>query len=209
MVYFGGGLFDAGHLAGNLLFASAMEKVSEGRFKCVLPQDCETPSNRSADIRNTDILTLISCDAALFCFDGAELDSGTVAEYMLAKFLDIPSLIVRTDFRSAGDQDNGGDPWNLMCSSYPRTAVLRLNGMALYKEAAGDLGALFSKAAAEAVKKLDDATKMKPVFGPGLPQPREIYKWALRAAGGGLEKKASDESFIDKLIQNKSMKGLL
>ena len=85
------------------------------------------------DIRDKDIVTLIGCDLALFNFDGPELDSGTVAEFMFAKFADIPSLLLRTDFRRGGDQ--GEDPWNLMMSFYPRTRTLCLNSLEIYKEA--------------------------------------------------------------------------
>jgi hypothetical protein len=35
----------------------------------------------------------------LFLYNGTELDSGTVVEFMFSKFADIPSVIVRTDFR--------------------------------------------------------------------------------------------------------------
>ena len=85
------------------------------------------------DIRDIDIVTLIGCDLALFNFDGPELDSGTVTEFMFAKFADIPSLLLRTDFRRGGDQ--GEDPWNLMMSFYPRTRTLCLNSMEIYKKA--------------------------------------------------------------------------
>jgi len=70
---------------------------------------------------------------ALFQRDGPELDSGTVAEYMLAKFADIPTVLLRTDFRKAGDSHV--DPWNLMLSDYPRTEKVILNGMDVYTAA--------------------------------------------------------------------------
>jgi hypothetical protein len=35
--------------------------------------------------------TLIECDLGTFNFDGAELDSGTIVEFMVAKFADIPA----------------------------------------------------------------------------------------------------------------------
>ena len=91
------------------------------------------PGDGAQDIRDQDIVTLIGCDLALFNFDGPELDSGTVTEFMFAKFADIPSLLLRTDFRRAGDQ--GEDPWNLMLSFYPRTRTLCLNSMEIYKKA--------------------------------------------------------------------------
>ena len=54
------------------------------------------------------------------------LDSGTVVEFVYAKLLDIPAVILRTDFRGGGDQDTDGDAWNLMVSFYPRTRNVTL-----------------------------------------------------------------------------------
>ncbi|HEY6840344.1 MAG TPA: nucleoside 2-deoxyribosyltransferase, partial [Chthoniobacterales bacterium] len=119
LVYFAGELFSSKHLVGNAALADAIAKVSNLKFTCVLPQSLEDREMSAQDIRDKDIVTLISCDLALFNFDGPELDSGTVAEFMFAKFADIPSLLLRTDFRRGGDQ--GVDPWNLMMSFYPRT----------------------------------------------------------------------------------------
>ena len=45
----------------------------------------------------------VGCDLCILNYDGPELDSGTVVEFMVSKFADIPSVIVRTDFRNAGD----------------------------------------------------------------------------------------------------------
>src|SRR5258708_35863747 len=52
---------------------------------------------------------------------------------MVAKFADIPSLLLRTDFRKGGDQ--GEHPWNLMMSYYPRTRTCLLDSIGLYQEA--------------------------------------------------------------------------
>ncbi len=93
----------ASHLLGNVALAQAIKHVSNGRYEAVLPQDLEVTNKRGKAIRDFDILTLLSCDLALFHFDGTELDSGTVAEFMLAKFADIPTVLLRTDFRKAGD----------------------------------------------------------------------------------------------------------
>lgn len=123
-VYFAGELFSQKHLIGNSLLAKAIYDLSEGRLLPILPQDLEFRSNTPQDIRDQDLLGLIQCDLALFHFDGAELDSGTIVEFMTAKFADIPSVILRTDFRNGGDQPNGGEPWNLMCSAYPRTETV-------------------------------------------------------------------------------------
>ena len=133
LVYFAGELFSSKHLVGNAALADAIAKVSNLNFTCVLPQTLEERGMSAQDIRDTDIVTLIGCDSALFNFDGPELDSGTVAEFMFAKFADIPSLLLRTDFRRGGDQ--GEDPWNLMMSFYPRTRTLCLNSIEIYQKA--------------------------------------------------------------------------
>src|ERR1700736_3111602 len=130
-VYFAGELFSLKHLVGNAALADAIAKLSGGRFACVLPQTLEDRAMIAHEIRDQDIVALAGCDLAVFNFDGPELDSGTVAEFMLAKFADIPSLLLRTDFRRGGDQSD--DPWNLMMSFYPRTKTLCLNSLEIYK----------------------------------------------------------------------------
>lgn len=122
--YFAGELFSQKHLIGNAMLANAIYETSTERYLPILPQDLEFRDTSPKAIRDQDLLSLIQCDLALFHFDGPELDSGTVVEFMYAKFADIPSVILRTDFREGGDQAGAGDPWNLMCSFYPRTQVV-------------------------------------------------------------------------------------
>lgn len=122
-LYFAGNLFDAKQLLGNAVLAEEIFDISAGRILPILPQVTEHRELSSKPIRDTNLETLRRCDLALFNFEGLELDSGTVVEFVCAKALDIPSLILRTDFRISGDQP-GGDPWNLMCSHFPRTRTL-------------------------------------------------------------------------------------
>jgi len=131
-VYLAGELFSAKHLAGNAALAHHISELSGGRFRCILPQDLPQDVSSHAT-RDQDLLALLACDAALFHYDGLELDSGTVVEYLFAKFADIPAVLLRTDFRHAGDQKEG-DPWNLMNSFYPRTATLWINSMEIYHQ---------------------------------------------------------------------------
>ena len=131
-VYLAGELFDVKHLAGNALIAEALAAVSSGRYAPVLPQDLELPSLDAKAIRDTDYKSLLDCDAAVFQFDGTDLDSGTVAEFMAAKFADIPSVLLRTDLRRSGDRNER--PWNLMCDSFPRTEALVVDAMTLYSK---------------------------------------------------------------------------
>lgn len=131
-VYFAGELFSLKHLLGNAVLANSIEKISKSRYVCVLPQSLEQRDTTPKSIRDQDITALLDSDVALFNFDGStDVDSGTIVEFMIAKFLDIPSVIVRTDFRRAGD---GSDPWNLMMSFYPRTKSIITDSISGYQE---------------------------------------------------------------------------
>ena len=130
-IYFAGDLFDHKDITGNLLLAEKIGQVSNGAYKVVLPQDSESNDLRTVnEIRDRDLELLFSCDCIVANFDGNELDSGTVVEFCFSKMLDMPAVLLRSDFRVRGD--NGSDPWNLMCSGYPRSKVLIISAMEQY-----------------------------------------------------------------------------
>ena len=212
-VYFAGDLFDHKHLIGNALLAGAIERHSGGRYTCVTPQDLEQSTGRAADIRNQDLKQVMACDLGLFNFDGTDLDSGTVVEFMMAKFLDIPAVVLRSDFRSSGDQDKDGDDWNLMCSFYPRVRQVRFNAMAWYQEARdgaadteGWSSILYARVAAAVIEQLDAVRAEPPVIESG--RVRELYHWASRFPGEGFEA-ACGPGFVEETIAAKRRKGLL
>lgn len=186
LVYFAGELFSSKHLVGNAALADAIAKASDMNFICTLPQALEDRGLSAHDIRDQDFVTLIGSDLAIFNFDGPELDSGTVAEFLFAKFADIPSLLLRTDFRRGGDQ--GDDPWNLMISFYPRTKTLCLNSMELYKKALS-LGmspvqagqSLVDQVAAEAIKELELLSQSPPTLSNELAEP--VFRWISKMPG--------------------------
>lgn len=132
--YHAGPLFTVAELHTNVLLSKAISELSSGKFIPVLPQDLEQRDLSPHAIRDKDLRALLSCDLALFTYDGSELDAGTVVEYMVAKMADIPAVILRTDFRGAGDQGGKGDSWNLMSSNWPRTVGVTANSMVEYKE---------------------------------------------------------------------------
>lgn len=135
-VYFAGDLFTHKALAGNLLLARQIHSLSHGKWDPVLPQNDEPTGERDhAAIRNHDLELLFECDCILANFDGTDLDSGTVVEFCYAKMLDIPAVLLRTDFRKGGDNDGVCDPmpWNLMCTHYPRTCNVLIHGMEVYQ----------------------------------------------------------------------------
>ena len=185
-VYFAGELFSLKHLVGNAALADAIARVSDGRFAVVLPQALEDRAMSARQIRDQDIVALLGCDLGIFNFDGPELDSGTVAEFMFAKFADIPSLLLRTDFRRGGDQL--GDPWNLMMSFYPRTKTLCLNSLEIYKLSLGrgmspvKAGQSMVDSVAHAVvKELEMLSQFPPIMTDELIEP--VFRWISELAG--------------------------
>ena len=229
-VYFAGDLFDHKHLAGNAILAGAIGRRSGGRYACVVPQDLEQATERMVDIRNQDLMQVMACDLGLFNFDGTDLDSGTVVEFMMAKMLDIPSVLLRSDFRASGDQEREGDDWNLMCSFYPRSRKVQFNAMAWYQEArrgggAGDGGAedggagdgapetdwsdrLYNRIADAVIAALDAVRSEPSTFGDDETRIRTVYEWAARFPGSGF-KAVCGPGFVEKAIENKRRKGLL
>lgn len=129
-IFFAGDLFDQKDLVGNLLLAQHVEVASNNEYTCILMQDWQGKFTTPIDVRNNDIKSLIQSDAILLNFDGTDLDSGTVVEFMIAKMLDIPAVLLRTDSRAC--KDFGAD-WNLMAIGYPRTTVVKHDVMPIYK----------------------------------------------------------------------------
>lgn len=215
-VYFAGDLFDHKHLAGNALLASNIERTSECRYHCILPQDLEQTYERAVNVRNQDLRQVMECDMALFNFDGADLDSGTVVEFMLAKFLDIPAVILRTDFRTGGDQCPDGDDWNLMCSFYPRTRIVQFNGMDWYQHARQGhpdvehaLAEMYRKVATQIVEALDAVRAEPPLLEHNPNRVETMYRWALRFPGSGFYEFAGGDELISKLLPRKRARGLI
>jgi nucleoside 2-deoxyribosyltransferase len=213
-IYFAGELFDHKHLIGNALLASYIDNVSEGRYRCVVPQDLEQATTRAADIRNNDLKHLMECDLAIFNFDGTELDSGTVVEFMFSRFLDIPCIILRSDFRRSGDQLKDGDDWNLMCSFYPRTRKVQFNAMEWYQEETAKGGTLqdvterlYTRIALALITELDGVRSEPPVLEGASITPEQLYTWAIRFAGGGFAEYIGDDGFVERVIEGKKGKG--
>jgi nucleoside 2-deoxyribosyltransferase len=220
-IYLAGELFSLKHLHGNAMLGEAIYELSHGRFLPVIPQNLEQRDTTARAIRDQDLKTVMSCDVGVFHYDGTELDSGTVVEYLFAKFADIPAVLLRTDFRAGGDQN--GFPWNLMTSYFPRTEVILVDGMALYQASAPTLHGetaeelLKSKTGSAAGRKaiesiaLQVIEKLEKVIAqpPLLPKDtaREIYTW-LAAMPGFQDKEQVQKDFLN-LLEHKRNKRLL
>ena len=219
-IYFAGQLFDHKHLAGNALLGAQINDVSQGRYQCVLPQDLEQRDIGPMGIRDQDLKAVMECDLALFNFDGSELPPGAVIEYMYAKMLDIPAVILRTDFRHGGDQSPDADPWNLMVSFYPRTRIRHLDGMAWYQQSlaqGGDAATVAERyhrrIAGEVIGLLDDVLGDPGVMEGGDAGAASVYRWAVLLAGGGLPDLVAGGGSLDeavrRVVAQKFAKGLL
>ena len=215
-IYFAGDLFNHKDLVGNTLVTDFLESVSEGKYVCELPQDINEAGSSPEQIRNTNLLKLMECDMALFNFDGNELDSGSVVEFIFAKFVDIPSLIVRSDFRSSGDQGESGDDWNLMCSFYPRTRIIKFNAMDWYHEAKANsqsphemIDLLYNRIANLLIKELDATLTESSLFKGNMELAENIYSWAHQIPGGSIRETTGEFDHIKNLVKNKNGKRLI
>ncbi|GAB5559087.1 MAG: hypothetical protein SynsKO_07340 [Synoicihabitans sp.] len=226
-VYFAGELFDIKHLAGNALLAEEIFAQSKGRYHCHLPQDFELRGLNPHVIRDQDIIALFESDLAVFNFDGTELDSGTVVEFMLAKFADIPSVLLRSDLRAAGDQGSAKkDPWNLMASFYPRTEVVRSLSLIDYRvlqqktvkssvsistrltrhHASKTVDAVGRELAKRVITSLDSVRELPPALAPELRE--NVYAWLAQMPGLKGRSKALHTQ-LAQILQTKIERGLL
>lgn len=209
-VYFGGELFDHKDLAGNILLAQAIKKQSEDNYHCVLPQDIEVRVFDRIEIRNQDLLALINADLALFNFDGTDLDSGTVVEFMIAKMLDIPAVIVRTDFRefhevSNDQQEQCNENWNLMASGYPRTMVVSPQLLGWYRH--HGLEKTIQLTADNIVNAFNTLLSTKSALAFDKQELLAHYKKVINLCGSDLSLHFSDET-LNLLLERKMQLGL-
>ncbi|MFN8392061.1 MAG: nucleoside 2-deoxyribosyltransferase [Bdellovibrionota bacterium] len=208
-VYFAGELFSLKHLVGNAALAESLHRESAGKYRCVLPQDLEQRETTPQAIRDQDISSLLACDVGLFNFDGDEIDSGTVVEFMIAKFADIPAVIVRSDFRGGGD--NGVLPWNLMLSNYPRTEVVLLDAIAEYQRQLSSDEAHAGRSVTASLRAYDETARkilaafekvenQQSLLPPELREP--VYQWLRLMPGLEFSKKLPPHE-MRKLLERK------
>ena len=141
-VYSAGGLFTQHELTTNVLIKKAVWEGSQGKFELVLPQSKELRHTDRPDIaayiRNTDLLQVVKADLVMVRFDGVELDSGTVVEFMMAKNLGKPTVILRCDSHRLGS-DHMDEPYNLMVKNWPRTVEVHIDSLIQYTGALQDV----------------------------------------------------------------------
>ena len=212
-IYVAGDMFDHKHVIGNAVLADFIERESNGRFACRVPQNFEVIKFRAVDVRNVDLMEVMKCDFGLFNFDGPDVDSGTIVEFMFAKMLDIPSVILRTDFRDGGDGDREG--WNLMATNYPRTNNVKIHSLAWYREAYGKTDSLsdltdklYTRIAKDIITALDDVRQQPPLPRPDPITPETIYQWALQFPASGFAELCGVD-FVENILARKRERGLI
>lgn len=213
-IYWGGDLFDHKDLIGNLILAKAVFEHSNGRYQAILPQDSEENSSRSVTIRDKDLELLFSCDVMVANFDGHDLDSGTVVEFCYAKMLDMPTVLFRSDFRFCGDGHACSDPWNLMCSGYPRTTVKRVHGMKEYHDTVRAnqhtqeaINQYYKAIALDIISALDETIAQSSWLGNNLERLVSHYMAAAASAGASMPERFTAK-VTSKLIESKLAKGI-
>jgi len=131
-VYAAGGIFTQHDLATNVFIKDSVWKLSNGKFELVLPQSKELREldrpDIAAYIRNVDLMHVVKSDLFIARLDGLELDAGTVVEFMVAKFLGKPTVILRCDSRLSGGEGLD-EPYNLMVKNWPRTAEVQYDSL--------------------------------------------------------------------------------
>lgn len=212
-VYFAGALFSTKEILGNALMGDAIERVSNDRYKVFLPQTKVEPVGPNISIRNTDFYHLLSSDVAIFNFDGTDLDSGTVVEFCYAKVTDTPAVLLRTDFRSGGDQEL--EPWNLMCSGFPRCKTLLINSMMNWHnclDKSQNLNEIIKdyvhEQAVKIVEALDEVTGRQSLFKGDESKAELIYKWAVESCGDNLNAYLTDAK-LKEIVKSKKSKGII
>lgn len=201
-IYFAGELFDQKHVTGNRLLAQKIEELSGGMYECVLPQNWEATLSDIIDIRNSDIKAVMRSDLVLLNFDGVDLDSGTVVEFMVAKMLDIPVVLLRTDGRRISHL--AGEDWNLMIEGFPRCIVSKHQALVLYNE----LGLTrMQEVIAESVIASFDKVRVKESVLTSYEEIWFSYLHVIKMCGGGLEQTISPQ-LLREIVLSKIQKGI-
>lgn len=201
-VFWGGDLFDQKHLTGNHFLAQSVDKESAGRYRCIVPQDITDYAGTAVAIRNNDLHGVFQADLAIFNFDGPDVDSGTAVEFIVAKMLDIPAVLLRTDFRVGGYPF--GDDWNLMMLGFPRCQIVKQNCLDLY--ACGGHEGMHRAIAQAIVAGLDQVAKEQTIFN-SYEEILFAYRHAIKMCGARLSEKVTPKN-VEELIARKIENGV-
>ena len=105
-IYLAGELFSSKHLAGNAALAGHIERVSEGRFCCVLPQDLpQSASPRTIRDQDLRALELARCVAP------PAQQSGKLITFRLAEFYAVSYIHLSLLGVGPSDESSNENSW--------------------------------------------------------------------------------------------------
>jgi nucleoside 2-deoxyribosyltransferase len=229
-VYVASGLFNQYELAMNVSIKEAVSRLSGGRFQLFLPQsrelrDLDRPDVK-AYIRNDDLVHVLRADILLARFDGLDLDSGIVVEYMAAKALGKPTVIWRSDFRRQS-ATSLSEPYNLMVENWPRTLEIRMDAFVMYmsllaqerkvlgesepfqdtmKAELGTVQKSVDEVARKLIDGLEAVLKMESPYAPEVQE--TVYRIFRHSPGSGFDQMLTEEE-LDEIIQRLRRNGTL
>jgi len=229
-IYSAGGLFTQDELSTNILLKEAIWRLSNGKFQLFLPQSRELQELNRPDveayIRNTDLLEVVRADIVLVRFDGLELDSGTVVEFVMAKCLGKPTVLLRSDFRRVSFADLC-EPYNLMVKNWPRNVEIQLNSFGIWadifteerkdvdyndtpkgmmKAELGTLQKSIDEVAKQVIAGLEAVIKMESPYPPEYQE--VVYQATRHGPGSGFDEILSS-SELDTVLQRLKKNGTL
>jgi hypothetical protein len=124
-------------------------------------------------------------------------------------------VILRSDFRTCGEKEVGGEDWNFMCSFYPRTRIVKINAIISYQEAVAESQTLnetvdtyYTRIARMVIESLDSVRAEKPLLTSDHRKIEFLYQWALTFPGGGIDKLVPGTSFVNQILAAKIKKGI-
>jgi nucleoside 2-deoxyribosyltransferase len=230
LAYLAGGLFTQHELAANVSIKEAVRRLSSGRFELVLPQSKELRQldrpDLAAHLRNLDLYELVQADVLIARFDGPEIDTGTVVEFMVAKMLGKGSVILRTDSRHLA-AEGLDEPYNLMVKSWPRTEIVHIDSLIDYVQMMTDarerlreaqsgeqvleaemaiVGRGIDAVALRLIEALESVVNMESPYPPELR--KVVYEAVRYAPGSGFDQLLSEhhlEAVLQKLVERNTL----
>lgn len=213
-------------MLGHAGLAEAVYEKSHGKYLCRLPQDFALRGRHPRLVRDHHLKMLLECDAALFCLDDARPDEITAAEFMFAKFADLPAVVLH-DATTGSARVRTPRGW--LTDYYPRTATLGLDSLQAYRalqhrrargrrasldevvrlagqHASATAAVLCDQVAIAVVRALDKVIAEEPAMPRHLRE--EIYNWLPLMPGLRGKEKVLRKDF-ERLLAAKVKKGLL
>lgn len=172
-VYFAGALFTAQEIVGNQALADAIQRAGRGRYRLYLPQNQPIEQSHAAvAIRQADLAHVVAADVFLGNFNGPDLDSGTVAEFVTAKLADKPAVLLHTDFRvltclappASGACPSAAIPFNSVLIGWPRTELVAVDALAFYTAHQFNVQLLLRHIASLVVAAMDRVSSLPRLF---------------------------------------------